>query len=250
MTATTMDGARAESRWFYVAMAGVFVFIAFGGFIPTYWAKLATGTFDGRPILHLHGLVFFSWTLFYFVQTTLVATGRIRDHRAWGLVGIAFATAMGFTVVFAAINSMIVAEAIGMGEQARQFSIVSLSALVLFSTLFTLAIRNTHRPDLHKRFMILAMIPLMQAAAARLFKLIVAPDAVGPPPLFVAVPPGLFVDLLIVAAALYDWRTRGRPHNVYLIGGPVILAQQLSTMVIGPSAPWMAFAAWLQSLAN
>jgi hypothetical protein len=26
--------------------------IAFGGFVPTYWAKVATGTFHAEPIIH------------------------------------------------------------------------------------------------------------------------------------------------------------------------------------------------------
>ena len=32
--------ARSDAQWFYVWMAGVCVLIAFGGFIPTYWASL------------------------------------------------------------------------------------------------------------------------------------------------------------------------------------------------------------------
>src|SRR5438876_6772890 len=46
-------------------MAGVFVLMAFGGFTPTYWARVASGTFHGPPILHIHGALLFSWTLFY-----------------------------------------------------------------------------------------------------------------------------------------------------------------------------------------
>ena len=36
-------------------MAGGFLLVAFGGFIPTYWAKVATGTFHAEPIIHIHG---------------------------------------------------------------------------------------------------------------------------------------------------------------------------------------------------
>ncbi|HEX5378641.1 MAG TPA: hypothetical protein VFW47_08700, partial [Phenylobacterium sp.] len=169
MVAVTAGAARSTRSTFYVWMAGAFVLIAFGGFIPTYWAKIATGSFTGHPILHIHGMLFFTWTLFYFVQTTLVAAGRTPDHRSWGVAGVALATAMGFTVVLAAINSIKVAETIGMGDAARHFTVVSLLALASFVTLFTLAIVNTRRPEIHKRLMILAMLPLMQAATARVF---------------------------------------------------------------------------------
>lgn len=254
MTATTMGGpsrAAASTRWFYVGMAGTFVLIAFGGFIPTYWAKIASGTFGGNPVLHVHGALFFGWTLFFLAQTTLAARGRVLDHRAWGMAGISLATAMGFTVVLAAINSIKVAETIGMGDEARRFSIVSLSALVAFAVLFAAAIVNNRRPEVHKRLMILACIPLMQAAVARLFQVVMTPPGVvGPPPVFVSLPPGLVVDLLIVAAMVYDWRTRGRPHPVYLWGGPAILAIQILCLPVSATPAWMAVARGVESLAG
>jgi len=251
MVALNADAARVRGRRFYVGMAWAFVLIAFGGFVPTYWAKLADGSFGGHPILHIHGTLFFGWTLFFLAQTWLVAAGRTPDHRTWGVAGVSLATAMGFTVVLAAINSIKVAETLGMGDQARRFSVVSLTALALFAVLFAAAIANVRRPEVHKRLMILAMIPLMQAATARVFMTLFSPPgAVGPPPVIVAVPPGLLVDLLVVAAMIYDWRTRGRPHPVYLIGLPAIVAQQLLCVPLGGSDAWMQVARAVESLAG
>ena len=84
-TVASALSVRTESRSFYVWMAGAFLLIAFGGFTPTYWAKVAAGTFHAEPIIHIHGILLFTWTCFFFVQTALVASGRILDHRAWGL---------------------------------------------------------------------------------------------------------------------------------------------------------------------
>ena len=243
--------ARPATRRFYVAMAALFVVIAFTAFIATYWAKVATGTFTGAPILHVHGALFFTWTLFFLVQTVLVASGRTPDHRAWGMAGISLATAMAITIVLAAINSMRVAGALDMTDEARRFSYVSLSGLVLFAGFMTAAIAWVRRAELHKRLMILAMIPLMHASVARFFILLFAPaDAKGPPPVFVSVPPGLAVDFLLVAAMVYDWRTRGRPHPVYLVGGALVLANQLLAVPISSTPTWMAIATWVQSLAG
>jgi hypothetical protein len=244
-------GSAPARRSFYVWMAGVFVLIAFGGFIPTYWSRLATGTFQGAPILHIHGTIFFAWTLFFFAQTALVASGRTLDHRSWGLAGISLATAMVFTVVLAAINSIRVAGAIGMADEARRFAYVSLTGAVLFAGFVGAAIVCVQRPELHKRLMLLAMIPLMHAAFARLFAAAFAPaDAKGPPPVFVALPPGLAMDLLVVAAMIYDWRTRGRPHPAYWIGGALLLADQTLAVPLSATATWMAIATWVQSLAG
>src|SRR5271155_4183255 len=91
MSATSVDatGIRTENRYFYLWMAVGFLVVAFGGFIPTYWAKVATGSFHGPAIIHVHGFLLFGWVCFYLLQTALVATGRTMDHRNWGLAGIA-----------------------------------------------------------------------------------------------------------------------------------------------------------------
>lgn len=251
MDATATAAGRQDAKWFYVWMAGIFILIAFGGFFPTYWAKLAAGNFKGAPILHIHGMLFFAWTLLFLRQTTFVAMGRTPNHRNWGMAGIAIATAMGITVVLAAINSIKAAAVIGMADEARRFTIVSLSGLVMFWAFFALAIANVRNSDLHKRLMVLANIPLMNAAMGRVFFVLFAPpDAKGPPPVFVALPPGIFVDLLIVAAIIHDWRKRGRPHTAYLVGGAVILAVQLLAIPISKTAEWMAIAKWVESLAG
>lgn len=251
MNTAATESLRRDARWFYVWMAGVCVLIAFGGFIPTYWAKLATGTFKGAPILHIHGFLFFAWTLLFLAQTSLVASGRTMNHRDWGLGGIALATAMAISVVLAVISSIKTASGMGMGDEARRFAIVPLTGLLFFAGFFKLAILTIRRSDLHKRFMLLAMIPLMHASMARLFMTAFAPaDAKGPPPVFVAVPPAICVDLLVVAAMIHDWRRRGRPHPVYLVGGSLLLASQLLMVPASSTAAWMAVAKWLESLAG
>ena len=61
MEATLTEGAtvRAEKRRFYVWTAAIFVLIAFGGFMPTYWTRILNGTFQAPNILHVHGALLF-----------------------------------------------------------------------------------------------------------------------------------------------------------------------------------------------
>ncbi|HEY5101246.1 MAG TPA: hypothetical protein VII70_00570, partial [Steroidobacteraceae bacterium] len=150
-----------------------------------------------------------------------------------------------------AIHSMQVADSINRGDAGRRFSIVSLSALVVFATLFTLAIAKSRRVEVHKRLMLLAMIPLMHAAMARVFLTLFAPPgAFGPPPVFVSVAPGLVVDLLIVVAVIHDWRRRGRVHPVYLIGGFAIFAVQVLCVPASATATWLSIARSVEALAG
>ncbi len=105
MATIAAPAARPLVSRFYVTMAAIFVAIAFGGFFETYWLQLARGTFvEGSPLLHLHGLLFSFWTLFFLSQAMLVANRKVRSHRSWGLLGISLATAMVFTGFAVAIE--------------------------------------------------------------------------------------------------------------------------------------------------
>ena len=251
MVARSMGSARARDHNFYLGMAGLFVLMAFGGFIPTYWARITAPGFHANPIVHIHGALFFFWTLFYFFQTALVSFGRTPDHRSWGLAGISLGTAMAISIVLAAINSMVTGAAAGFADQAREFAIVPLAALFLFVGFFAAAIANVKRPEIHKRLMLLTMISPVHAAMFRLYQVYFAPPGPpGPPPVSHQVPPGLFVDLLIVVAMAYDWRTRGKPHNVYYIGLVLCVFEQVASTAFGTTPAWLSIAAWVQSLAG
>ena len=257
MTSVTVDQVSAKARWFYVTMAWVCVLIAFGLFAPTYWMQLPGGTFTGSPLLHLHAILFSAWPLFFLAQTTLAATGRLDCHRAMGLFGIALATAM--TLVGLATANEILARRLadGIGDPARAFAIVPASGAVLFAALVSAAIANVTRPEIHKRLMLLASISILQAAVARAFfafNVGVGPGlrpGLGPPqPVEMSIGPALVVDLLILAAIVYDWRTRGRPHPVYLIGGALVVAVQFLRVPLSQTEAWYAIADLLASFAR
>jgi|SRR5450631_846457 len=247
----TASSVRAESRSFYVWMAGVFLLVAFGGFTPTYWAKVAAGTFHAEPIIHIHGMLLFTWTCFFFVQTALVAAGRTLDHRAWGLAGISLFSIMMFSILVGEATVLKREEALGFGDAARRFAAVTLCAWPLMAAIFTLAIVNIRKPQVHKRLMLLLMVGIMTPALARIFLTLFAPPGLGgPPPPFVSIPPGLVADLLLVVAIVHDWRTRGRPHPVYIYGGLVLVAEQVLAVPLSATATWLHIAKAFQSLAG
>ncbi|HEY2676991.1 MAG TPA: hypothetical protein VGI65_08460 [Steroidobacteraceae bacterium] len=252
MEATAVSGLQAESRDFYVWMAGVFVLIAFGGFMPTYWLKVATGTFHGAPIFHVHGFLLFSWTCFFFVQTALVAAGRTLDHRTWGLAGIGLFSVMMCSILIGVLAAIKRDEAQGFGDAARRFSAVSLCQWPLLAGFFVVAIANIKKPQVHKRLMLLLMVGLMTPALARVFLTLFAPPGAGaqPPAPFVSVPPALVAALLLVVPIVRDWRNLGRVHPVYLYGGSILLAQQMLAVPIAATAAWMHIAKAFESLAG
>ena len=257
MATVSAPATRSLEDSFYVALAGLCAVVAVTGFAGTYWLQLPAGTFNGSPMLHLHGLLFTTWTLYFVVQAALIANGRYLNHRAWGLAGIALATAMVFLGVAVAIGGVQARIADGHAETGRAFLIVPLSAMLLFGGFVTAALVNRRRSDWHKRFMLIATVALLNAAVARFFFLVATGGGpgirpgLGPPrPVEFALGPALLADLIIVLAMLFDWRTRGRPHSAFLWGASLIVAIQILRGPISRTGTWQEFADFLAHFAG
>lgn len=242
---------RFDAKYFYVYMAATCAGVAFVGFAPTYWLPVAAGTFAARPIMHVHGIVFFSWTVFFVFQTWLAASGRVQRHRSIGMIGISFATAMTILGVLAAIALMQNAAAQGLADAGKAFAIVPIISIIFFAITIITAIANIRRPELHKRLMLLAAISILDAPIARWFLTFLAPSGPpGPPPVAVDIPPSLVAFLLLVIAMVFDGRTRGRPHPVYSAGSGLFLALKFLQAPASETAAWHAIATWLLALAR
>jgi hypothetical protein len=248
MATIAVPGARPLVSRFYVTMAAIFVAVAFGGFFETYWLQVARGTFTGSALLHLHGLLFSLWTLFFLSQALLVANRNLKSHRSWGLLGISLATAMLFTGMAVAINGLHARIDSGTGEAGRAFVIVPISAVLMFAGFVAAAIVNVRRPERHKRFMLVATVSVLQAPIARFFFLAATgggpgmrPGLVPPPPAAAALMGAGVTDLLIVAALVHDWRSYGRVHPAYWWGLGLTLAVQLSRPLIAQTELWHRF---------
>ena len=225
--------------------------VAFLGFAPTYWMPLASGSFASTPVVHFHGLLFFTWTLYFAFQTWLAASGRTAWHRSIGVIGVSLATAMTIFGFLVAVNAMKRSAAMGETDAGIAFAIVPLSGILFFAVVFALAIANTRRPEIHKRLMLLAGISILDAAVARWFLTFLAPPGPpGPPPVPVTIAPALVAYLLLVVAIVADWRSRGRPHPVYIYGGAALVAVKLLNWPISMTPAWHSFAGGILALAQ
>ena len=117
---------------------------------------------------------------------------------------------------------------------ALAFLAIPIRDLTLFAVLITLALYYRRAAATHKRLMLLATINILPAAITRI-------------PLSIAFPP--FIPILIVsfllAGPIYDYASRSRVHPVSSWGGLVTFVTIGLQFVIGPSAAWHTFAAWL-----
>jgi len=252
MVAASVFPARQTGGQFYVWVAALCALLAFGSFAPTYWLQVAAGTFVGPPILHIHGILFSSWTLLFLLQAVLAANGRMVNHRAFGLVAISLATAMVAVGLAAAISTVALAQAAGFGVEARAFFIVPVTALGLFAGFFIATIVSIvrRRPESHKRFMMMATFALLAPVIARIFFFVATrgggpgmrPGLGHPLPVAAGLLPGICVLLLVGAIIVYEWRTRGRPHPVWQTGGAILAAVYIGRVPLSATPGWQAFA--------
>lgn len=242
---------------FYLWAAIACATVAIGGFMGTYWLQLGAGTFRGPALLHIHGALCTAWVLFLISQSTLVTRGKVRNHRDWGLFGIALASVLTVVAITVAVSAMNGRIAAGEGNSARAFLIVPLSAIGLFAGFTAAAIANVKRPEWHRRFMIIGTVGLIQAAMARVFFLIATgggpgmrPGMLPSKPVGIAAPPALLLELIIVAGMIRDWRALGKVHPAWIIGAVVITGLELVRAPISASPGWFAFAKFLGGAAG
>jgi hypothetical protein len=242
----TAIAAGAPSRtWttsFYTWMTVACAATAFAGYIPTYWAPLAGGAFQANPVVHLHAMAFFAWTLFAMVQTSLVSSRRVALHRALGMVGISLATILTMLGLLAALNAINREIPAALRQANEAFLIVPLQAIATFAVIFVLGIATIRRPETHKRLMLLATIALLNAPLARPLIVFVFHFPLGPPPVWLNVPAYLASFLLLIPPMIYDWRTRGQPHPVYLVALPVLTFLAWAVIPISGTHAWHTFA--------
>ena len=120
------------------------------------------------------------------------------------------------------------------------FLVFALASVGLFAFFATLGVLNRHRPDRHKRLMLLATMSLITPALARIVTQIVqGAGIVGVPGVVGA---AILVNVFLAALVIHDLATRRQLHPVTLWGGGFFLLSEPLRFVIGFSAPWQAFA--------
>lgn len=226
-----------RTRRFYVGMAIAIAITVFAGFSRSYFLKAWYGTPELGRLLHVHGLVFTTWVLFFLAQTTLVASGKTYLHRRMGIGGAVLAALVlivGTTVAIMRVKSGKPSPIPGV--PALSFLAIPLFDMIVFAILVGSALYFRRRLEAHKRLMTLAMISLLAAPIARIRFPLLPP---GPPTFF-----GL-ADLFIVALLVYDLVTRRKLHSATIWGGLLIVASQPLRLMIAGTPAWMAFAGWL-----
>jgi hypothetical protein len=149
---------RAGFSFYSWVAVGTFLII-FAGFAGTFYLKVFFGT---RPLpyyLHLHGLIFTTWFVLFFIQAPLVARHRIDLHRRLGTFGArlaALGACMAAGVSIHAVRRSYLAHTGSLANlNIRPFALDSGSSLT-FALLVAAALCFRRRGGIRKCLMVLA----------------------------------------------------------------------------------------------
>ena len=210
----------------FYALAAVFV-----GFSATYIAPISRGTFDAPVIVHLHGALALSWVVFFFMQTAMVRNKRSELHRQLGQAGLPIAVGILVTGMGAALWAT--KRDLVTSSMALTIPIGTLTSLSIFTAFVAFGVAMRHRPDWHKRLMMLATVVVLWPAFFRFRHLM---PWVPSTDIWLAL---VLADLPILIAALRDRIVYGHVHPVWAIFGTLLVAEQsLETMVLFETTLW------------
>ena len=188
-------------------MALAISFGVFAGFTRTYFAR---SYFNSPAIpfwVHVHGMVFTGWILFYILQNLLAMHGGMKLHRQLGMIGALLATGVVCTGLAIAVRQ---------AREGRSFPFpdvysllaVSFGQMLLFAVFITAGLILRRDGETHKRLILMATQLFFFPAFGRLLQ------GISPVTLLLAL-------AFYFAGPIYDKITRGQVHKAYRLGVPL-----------------------------
>ena len=216
-------GAR---RLFYVGMSGALLVIVLMGFSRSLYFRPFFNVAAIPASVWTHGLVLTAWFVAVFLQAILVARRRVDLHRqfGWMVAGTGVAVLLVSTAV--TVNFLSRRQALGTDVEARlaTFSLIvwgDIAALVAFALFFGTAVALRHRPEVHKRLMLLSSLSILEPAMFRIWGW----------PIFGGVDRHLAslgaLLALLLALGVYDVASRRKVHAATLLGGVFLIGTRV-----------------------
>lgn len=204
-----------SDRRFFTGL-GIWCFlVTFIGFSPTFYLRSE----EKGPLpsyIVLHGVLASLWVLFFLLQAGLISGKQRKLHAALGLIGIPLALAVAATGAVVALRSIAHRNNPIWGVGMSLNNVLGLLLFVLLGVL------SRRRPEAHKRYMVLAIVPFLGPAAARW-------DHAGWIPVW-GTPVMTFAPM--VALFVHDYLSRKSIHQVTAVGFPCVIAWHVATVFV------------------
>jgi hypothetical protein len=166
-------GSNKSQRYFYSVAALVILTITVVGFQPFY---LRGEGMAGRrippqmfPLVAVHGALMTAWVVLFLVQSLLISARKRRLHMklGWGASVVALGVAItGFMVAVQSVRP--VPEVPFWGMAYRQFLLIMLAEVALFTLFVLVGVLSRKRPEVHRAMLLLASLSILAGATVRM----------------------------------------------------------------------------------
>jgi hypothetical protein len=232
---TFASTVQVRNRAFFITMAVLLGIAVFAGFARSYYLRPLFVTGPLSPLLQVHGAIFSAWMLLFVAQAALLRSGRRTLHRQLGMIGGVLALAM----VVVGFHTGVVRAATS--ANPPRLLAFALGDIFMFAPLVAAGIYWRNRLPVHKRFMLLATISIVDSGTARwpIWAWIGSDTILNVSLAYAA------RNLFAIAAMIYDKKVHGRVHPVYLWGGIALIASDAIRLMVIDTEVWRAFTAFL-----
>ncbi|MBX2934281.1 MAG: hypothetical protein KF825_08545 [Ferruginibacter sp.] len=221
---------------FFTAIGMIGMIAILVGFLKTFIIPLISGTKTWPLAIYAHVFLVFGWVIIFLTQALLIQNKKYKTHIFIGSWAAFMAVGAAISIIPASLFQVERELKDGLGQTAISSIVGSFISATMFLILVTLGILNRKRPQVHKRFMLLATIILIWPAWFRwrhYFPSVERPD------IWFAV---VLADSLILAAFIWDWLKNKYIHPALLYGGLFIIAENIMEILLFDSKGWRVFA--------
>ena len=229
---------RRSGRRLYLGASLIFLALVFWTFARTFYLKPFFSTPPLSALLHIHGAVMTGWVVLLVVQTSLIAAHRVQWHRRLGVFGAVWAALLVIVGSFTTLHAAAREVRSHTDFAASQVVITSLDLLqmMFFAGFVAIAIWQRHRPDYHKRLMLLTIACMLPDALARLPVSFMGATEVD---LNLRIMVGL--DLFIIVCVCLDTIWHRRLHPAFAWGALLFVGAFHFALYATQSRAWIAF---------
>lgn len=229
---------------FFTAIAIIGIIAILVGFSKTFIIPLVSGTKTWPLTIYAHAFFVFGWVIIFLTQSLLIQNKKYKIHIFIGRWAAFIAVGAAISIIPASLFQIERELKEGLGQTAISSIVGSLASASMFLILVTLGILNRKRPQVHKRFMLLATILLIWPAWFRwrhYFPSVERPD------IWFAV---VLSDSLILVAFIWDWLKNKYIHPALFYGGLFIIAENVMEILLFDSKGWRVLANTLYTIFN
>lgn len=218
----------------FIGALGLFAVLT--GFSTTFLIPIGKGTFEAPLIIYIHGAFAFSWVFLFMIQSVLVQTDNVRQHKFLGFLGIVIAAGVTITLIPVGLYQVEKDLSHGLGQSAISPIIGIITSAVIFISLVLTGVLKRHEPSTHKRLMLLATILLLWPAWFRFRHIF---PSVPNPEIWFAI---VLADSLIIISIIWDKIAYGKFNPVLLYVGLFVIIEHTTEAYMFDNTLWREIA--------